>query len=416
MANPEHLAILKQGVEIWNQWRQDSPGVKADLVGEDFREAKLYGIDFSEANLSGADLRWADLRWANLRWAKLNRARLYRADLSGAYLIGADLSRADLNKATCNNAIFKMANLCATRLIDTVLDGATLDDTCLWETQRAGWSIRRIVCESVYWDKERKRVTTYGSGDFERLYSEKTRVLIRYLHGLSSLEIITLPSLIQHLESSHPGCRLRLESIQDASGGAVVTIVIDDSGDASSEQGEELRAAIQSEAEQEVQRFRLSLKEKEEIILRLEGQVQAFQWTYKELLLNQKQNLLFITGGFEMGDEYNVSGQAGAIGPNAHAHDMTFNQIGSLIEKSMDLAQLADELSKLRQEMSQDANDVEHHIAVGEVAKAEQAAKVKDSSKLAESLRASGKWSLDVATKIGVSLASEAIKHSMGMK
>jgi hypothetical protein len=35
-------------------------------------------------------------------------------------------------------------------------------------------------------------------------------------------------------------------------------------------------------------------------------------------------------GGF-MGDQYNV-GQAGAVGPNAHAHNMVFNQIGSQIE------------------------------------------------------------------------------------
>jgi len=39
-----------------------------------------------------------------------------------------------------------------------------------------------------------------------------------------------------------------------------------------------------------------------------------------------------------------------------------------------------------------------------------------DPAKLAESLKSSGKWALDVATKIGVSLASEALKHSMGMK
>ncbi len=25
MANPEHLAILKQGVEVWNEWRKRNP-------------------------------------------------------------------------------------------------------------------------------------------------------------------------------------------------------------------------------------------------------------------------------------------------------------------------------------------------------------------------------------------------------
>lgn len=52
----------------------------------------------------------------------------------------------------------------------------------------------------------------------------------------------------------------------------------------------------------------------------------------------------------------------------------------------------------------------------GSVMEAEVAAKVKDSSKVAESLKSAGKWTLDLASKIGASLAAEAIKHSMGMK
>ena len=45
MGNPEHLEILKQGVEVWNRWRDENDKIKPDL-----REAYLHG-----ANLSGAD-------------------------------------------------------------------------------------------------------------------------------------------------------------------------------------------------------------------------------------------------------------------------------------------------------------------------------------------------------------------------
>ena len=31
MANPEHLEILKQGVDVWNRWREENPEVKPDL-------------------------------------------------------------------------------------------------------------------------------------------------------------------------------------------------------------------------------------------------------------------------------------------------------------------------------------------------------------------------------------------------
>jgi len=46
MANPEHLEVLKQGVQQWNKWR----GQHCRLLP-----------DFSEADLRRADLRGADL-------------------------------------------------------------------------------------------------------------------------------------------------------------------------------------------------------------------------------------------------------------------------------------------------------------------------------------------------------------------
>ena len=54
-ANPEHLAMLKEGVEVWNQWRGERPKAGVDLEQADLREANLYG-----ANLSEAMLYWAD--------------------------------------------------------------------------------------------------------------------------------------------------------------------------------------------------------------------------------------------------------------------------------------------------------------------------------------------------------------------
>ena len=120
-----------------------------------------------------------------------------------------------------------------------------------------------------------------------------------------------------------------------------------------------------------------------------------------------------------MSDTYNISGQAGAVGPNAHAHDNTFNQlqqIGRQIEQSMDLAALTAELETLRQALKKEAVTEDQDMTVVDIGAAKRAAEAKDSGKLAESLKSSGKWALDVATKISVSLASEALKHSMGMK
>ena len=89
MANPEHLKVLKQGVEVWNRWREQNPEIRPDLTQADLREANL-GL----ANLSGANLRRAYLYRANLRGADLSRANLRLADL-----LQADLSEADLRGA-----------------------------------------------------------------------------------------------------------------------------------------------------------------------------------------------------------------------------------------------------------------------------------------------------------------------------
>ena len=49
MANAEQLEILKQGVEVWNTWREENPHVPIDLAG-----AELMGVHLEKANLSHA--------------------------------------------------------------------------------------------------------------------------------------------------------------------------------------------------------------------------------------------------------------------------------------------------------------------------------------------------------------------------
>ena len=118
-------------------------------------------------------------------------------------------------------------------------------------------------------------------------------------------------------------------------------------------------------------------------------------------------------GELNMGDSY-AAGQAGAMGPNAHAHDISFHQINAEQLGQLDMRTLAVELSSLRREMKQLATEPEHDIAVGQIAAAETAVKKGETSTLLGHLKSAGKWAFDVATKIGVNVASEAIKRSMG--
>lgn len=82
MANQEQLAILMQGVEVWNKWREKNPDVPIDLI---------------KADLDGADLRTANLRGADLDDASFKGADLRRTDFTAAFLHGADLTRVILD-------------------------------------------------------------------------------------------------------------------------------------------------------------------------------------------------------------------------------------------------------------------------------------------------------------------------------
>jgi hypothetical protein len=119
--------------------------------------------------------------------------------------------------------------------------------------------------------------------------------------------------------------------------------------------------------------------------------------------------------GAIMGDQYNVYGQSGAVGANAHAHDITFNQVWNQLESRVDLGKLAEEHARLRVAMDRDAAAPGEKLAVGAVAAAEECARRKDGPKVVEYLKTAGRWALGVAEKIGVSVASEAIKGSLGM-
>jgi uncharacterized protein YjbI with pentapeptide repeats len=156
MANEEQVALLKQGADAWNAWRErnldilpdlsqaDFTGMditEADLAGADLRKtnlsrsnltrADLTGVDITEADLGQARLRRATLRTAKLRRANFNEANLSHADLTGAdlykaYLSGASLSGTDLNEANLNEANFNEANLSGADLRGANLSRANL--------------------------------------------------------------------------------------------------------------------------------------------------------------------------------------------------------------------------------------------------------------------------------------------------
>ena len=124
MANPEHLKILKQGVDAWNKWRVENPAITPDfetayLEGADLRRANLSGQTYSIQIYEGRTFEEQTSAWrifkertspgrtyvgqrrnrADLIWASLWGVNLCEADLSGSVLQGVKLDWADFTKA-----------------------------------------------------------------------------------------------------------------------------------------------------------------------------------------------------------------------------------------------------------------------------------------------------------------------------
>jgi uncharacterized protein YjbI with pentapeptide repeats len=137
VANKKHLAVLQQGVDAWNAWREREPGVCPDLTEADLCGADLAVVDLRRCYLSGARLIDARLPQAYFDGSRMVGTSLVGARLSEASLVGANLSKADLTCADLSGAHLDGACLVYANLTGARLDMAYLDRADL----RGAWLI-----------------------------------------------------------------------------------------------------------------------------------------------------------------------------------------------------------------------------------------------------------------------------------
>mgnify|MGYP001045793614 CR=1 FL=1 len=160
MANQEHLEILKQGVEVWNRWREENPKVRPDLRGADLQEADLGQVDLTYANLTGANLSRAKLAAAILRSCDLTGANLIKANLVGAIPVSCDLTDADLTIAALCKADLRWADLTRADMLDADLSGANLERANLIRAHLIGANLTGANLSNCY-----VGFTTFGDVD-----------------------------------------------------------------------------------------------------------------------------------------------------------------------------------------------------------------------------------------------------------
>ena len=178
MANEEHLARLKQGVEAWNKWREVHPQLRPDLT-----RATLTGVD-----LSGADLHDATLIETTFHQATLRRADFTRADLTRATLVRTDLSRAELAEAHLVDTLISAANLTEAFLVDAYLVRADFYRATLTRADLSHAILIRAVLKEAILDSAGIGWTTFGDVDLSQARGLDT---IRH-YGPSTIGIDTL--------------------------------------------------------------------------------------------------------------------------------------------------------------------------------------------------------------------------------
>lgn len=137
MANEVQMRIIKQGAQLWNQWRKRNPAVKPNLSNADLSRMDLQEANFSLTNLTGSKFNRSNLAHANFSSANLSKASFNNADLSHS-----DFTRCDLGKAILRNANLTSSDFFEAKLHETNLAGANINGATLYMTSLDGAKLR----------------------------------------------------------------------------------------------------------------------------------------------------------------------------------------------------------------------------------------------------------------------------------
>jgi len=207
MGNPEHLEILKQGVDFWNNWRDENPSEIPDLSNVDFNltfhEENIFnGAEFSRANLRNSKFKKKSidevgLNYADLRGAEFYKSTLYEVDFTNAdlrkakfresKLVGVNLSHVDLSGASLHATVLRDVNLSDSNLQGVDFSMAILSEVDLSRADISDAETAWTIFAQTKFDETNGLDKVFHSAEssigIDTVYLSKGNIPVKFLRG-----------------------------------------------------------------------------------------------------------------------------------------------------------------------------------------------------------------------------------------
>ena len=194
MASKEHLQILDQGADKWNEWRSQTFGVIPDLSRANLTGISLAYVNFSVTNLKCAILKDAKLFRANfaescLREANLSASSIIRTCFDGTQLEYADFSGAELGSSLFNNVNlshvnFEQAKLTYVKFCYSILENANMSGSTMGYTVFAGIDLSTIRGLDMIKHRDASAIS------IDTIYESKGNIPESFLRGVGVSDVL----------------------------------------------------------------------------------------------------------------------------------------------------------------------------------------------------------------------------------
>jgi uncharacterized protein YjbI with pentapeptide repeats len=274
MANKEHLAILRQGVEVWNEWRERHSDIVPDLSYANLHSETLQSAYLRSADLRHADLYQADLSHANLGYANLSYANLTSADLKSAYLRSANLRYADLRCADISNA-----NLSASQVLCADFRSAILTGVCIadWQIGRST-KLNGVLCDYIFRTLDSQSgfsgrlpvdpnsifAPSEFTQRFQILASAQETIDLTYTEGIDWQAFF---QSFQELRSQYPNQHIAVQGMEEKGSAFIVRLKVE-----TEELGPELE-----QLKGEIEAAQKALYDNQLLLMKAQGQIEVYQ-------------------------------------------------------------------------------------------------------------------------------------------